>query len=117
MTTDIEKQFFETFNIEKRQIDCEQLLRLDCKDCKTCKYSVYEYPEITDRIHLNLCCILLKYNSPYGFGVNYNWTLELHKDRTLQNCILTYPFIKGFEKDEEFAEQFKTEIKALFEEG
>lgn len=54
MTTDIEKQFFETFNIEKRQVDCSQPVRLDCEDCKTCKYSIYEYPEITDRILLEL---------------------------------------------------------------
>ena len=119
MTTDIEKEFFETFGIEPRYKTC---IFKYCKnkkeyDCENCNDREWHYPEITDRIHLNLCCILLKYNSPYDFGVNYNWTLELHKERTLQNCVLTYPFIKGFEKDEEFAEQLKTEVQALFKEG
>lgn len=67
MTIDIERQFFETFNIAKRQVDCDQPARIYCSEsgCKTCKYSVYEYPEISDRILLELICINAKSQDMY----------------------------------------------------
>ncbi len=103
MTTDIEKLFFETFNIEKRQVDCEQLLRLDCEDCKTCEYSVYEYPEITDRILLELICIAM---GIIDFGSS---NVEGLKEVVL-TVLVEYT-------DEEEIEEIKQQIQSLFKEG
>lgn len=48
MTTELEKKFFETFGIEER---CE-------KDKHCCNWlcDSYQYPQITDRILLELIC-------------------------------------------------------------
>ena len=100
MTTEIEKQFLDTFNIEKTQVDCEQLLRLDCEDCKTCKYSVYEYPEITDRILLELICIVNSRRILPNLDVN---GLKEYVLKELCTMVVT--------------EQFKTEVQSLFKEG
>ena len=57
MTNEIEKQFFDTFGIEAR---------LDCKRCEAMNFALgqcaevdckYGYPQITDRILLELICI------------------------------------------------------------
>ena len=66
MTTDIEKQFFETFGIEtkKRFRGCKlgakfysEICKEPCKGCEN-EISKTEYPQITDRILLELICIL-----------------------------------------------------------
>ena len=66
MITDIEKQFFETFGIKPRSYllctscwDC-----IDAQPCEQCHYGKLiedEYPKITDRILLELICILTCY--------------------------------------------------------
>lgn len=105
MTTDIEKQFFDTFNIEKKQVDCGQLLRLDCEDCKTCKYSVYEYPEITDRILLELICVLTKSKAMLPIICSEN-TQDL-KDEILWDLI---------KAQTQFKKEIKQQVQALFKE-
>ena len=102
MTTEIEKQFFDTFNIEKTQVDCEQLLRLDCEDCKTCKYSVYEYPEITDRILLELVCIAM------GVTDFRASNIEDLKEVVLEVLINGIKYYNS--------EEIKHQVQALFEE-
>ena len=66
MITDIEKQFFETFGIKPRSYllctscwDC-----IDAQPCEQCHYGKLiedEYPKITDRILLELICILTRH--------------------------------------------------------
>lgn len=60
---DIEEKFYKTFGIEKQQT-CS---RSDTcyngsvwNDCQGC--NAYKYPQITDRILLELICILNKFN-------------------------------------------------------
>lgn len=65
--TEIEKRFFETFGIEARYIiirGCENGITFyanDCNipSCKGCSKAIREkvYPQITDRILLELICI------------------------------------------------------------
>ena len=62
MTTEIEKQFFDTFGIEaKTYLICTS--GWDCIDAQSCEECVYskliagEYPQITDHILLELICI------------------------------------------------------------
>ena len=63
MTTEIEKTFFDTFGIEpKERKACNSFPcgnpRKSCENCND--YTIYkiEYPQITDRILLELICIL-----------------------------------------------------------
>lgn len=60
MTTDLEKQFFNTFGIDP--IGCNDNKNctgaLDCTQCPNAKY-----PQITDRVLLELICILAEHYS------------------------------------------------------
>ena len=67
MTNELEKQFFSTFNIEP--IGCNDNKNctgaLDCTQCPNAKY-----PQITDRIYLELHCLLNSLDAPpYGLTV------------------------------------------------
>lgn len=59
MTTDIEKTFFETFGIEPKCETRAEHRKHECYgmvDCDECASAIY--PQITDRILLELICIL-----------------------------------------------------------
>ena len=63
MTTELEKQFFDTFGIEPREYT--QCTSMGCRDiygdCNNCQFhNIYkiDYPQITDRILLELICIV-----------------------------------------------------------
>ena len=68
MTNELEKQFFDTFGIEPNyycadEYVFEAMLEYECTEgnrekCKTCKKVGKSYPQITDRILLELICIL-----------------------------------------------------------
>lgn len=79
MTTDLEKQFFDTFEIEKR---CE--FDKYCKDCKTC--GCYHYPRLTNRILLELICIAL--NTFQTFEVYRIMDIDSLKEKILKLLIL-----------------------------
>ena len=64
MTTELEKQFFDTFGIEheERYYNCKDNLEGKCMikcPCECCNKSeeIYCYPEITDETLLKLICI------------------------------------------------------------
>jgi hypothetical protein len=65
MTTDVEKQFFDTFGIgpeiESCYHSCTQWL-----NCKQYDEAITKYPEITDRILVELICILSGYQRAIG---------------------------------------------------
>ena len=94
MTTELEKQFFDTFGIEPEPIYSE--LWAD-------ELVKYEYPQITDRILLELICIL---NNTLGF----NTDIEKLKTKTLNYCLSTF-YKKGIIND-----YFKQQVQALFKE-
>ena len=65
MTTELEKQFFDTFGIEheERYYNCKDNLEGKCGIkcfCECCDKSeeVYCYPQITDKQYLELICII-----------------------------------------------------------
>lgn len=114
MTTDIERQFFETFNIKRREYAhcCSMGCTNPNTDCDNCEYhEVYksDYPEITDRILLELICILNNY------GKNDTWAVSVEnlKDCILVNCIKV---IKEKDLKEISLNNFKHQIQALFKE-
>ena len=71
MTTDLEKQFFDTFGIEPDVESCYRSCYHKCEtksylNCKDCDKATVIYPQITDRILLELICILSKYQKDVG---------------------------------------------------
>lgn len=59
MTTDIEKNFFDTFGIEQRHKCTDGALEPCNEQCNECGYYELRYPPITDRILLELLRICL----------------------------------------------------------
>ena len=71
MTNEIEKEFFDAFGIEPydRYFKCSKQLERECKKiCECCELSeeVRYYPEITDRILLELICIETQVNKAHN---------------------------------------------------
>ena len=98
MTNELEKQFFDTFGIEpKKIIEPRYSLNTEYYEEK-----VEKYPQITDRILLELICIHIKYLT---FGI------LSHNVEKLKNEILTDLRIK---KD---VGNIYNEVRILFEEG
>ena len=98
MTDELTKTFFDTFGIKLKSIFKGCKLGIDhytstCiqETCKGCKYEIREkeYPQITDRILLELICILA-YN-PTIILFEYMFSgikeVELLKNSILLNCI------------------------------
>ena len=127
MTTDLEKKFFYTFGIEPKKeyycpscetklekwntpkgmqyvcgnhLECDYFLDSFAEDYTEClEYLGYrmEYPQITDRILLNLILIMNPYAPPVGN------TMEEMKEQVLFWCI-------------EFADELKHQVQELFKE-
>lgn len=121
MTTDIERQFFETFNIKRREYAhcCSMGCTNPNTDCDNCEYhEVYksDYPEITDRILLELIVIIMFHEDLYGFPRNVK---DLKED-VLRQLMETYnEFYNCVTCDGEYqqtAKQIKQQIQALFKE-
>ena len=110
MITDIEKQFFETFGIKPRSYllctscwDC-----IDAQPCEQCHYGKLiedEYPKITDRILLELICILSESPISISFDTLVLGASDVEK---LKGYILLA--CMGFAKD------IKHQVRTLFEE-
>lgn len=112
MTTDLEKQFFGTFGVEPKK----QCYYWDCpystgnivndtamneRDCNSCKNPNKEiYPQITDRILLELICII-------GSIYIYTQNRETLKEHILVQCMNT----QMHDRD------IKHQVQALFKEG
>ena len=116
MTNEIEKQFFDTFEIEPKSVKRTLKLAMqgydesdlpeDLKQFISSQAQVYNvYPQITDRILLELICIC---NSTYINGyTNYfmatGKTKEELKEEILKKCIT-------------LSKDIKHQVRALFEE-
>ena len=131
MTTELEKQFFDTFGIEpKLNSPCEQLLQNKyCKEnsgsrdtyfdpfpycvgfencTKDYKERVWGYPKITDRIYLELHCLLNSLdNPPYGLTVK-----EFKKD-----ILISAIGVLSRNETAKQIDNIKHQVQALFKEG
>ena len=112
MTTDLEKQFFDAFGIEpfiycsKPRLDCDARSKGFCrKDCEY--YSGVLYPQITDRILLELICIVAEY---YCFRCD-NWVEQYKSVDKLKSFILLELIGLIYQKE------IKQQVQALFKEG
>ena len=113
MTSKLEKQFFDTFEIKQREHT--QCCSMSCKkpytDCVNCQYhEVYkvDYPQVTDRILLELIFL-----QPLSIEFKYPKNIE-----ELKNTLLGYYIedLSLFAEPSE-AEIFKQQVQALFKEG
>ena len=98
MTNELEKQFFQCFGIESKTI-IEPRYSINTEYYEE---KVEKYPQITDRILLELICILIKFLT-FGF--------LSHNVEKLKNEILTDLRIK---KD---VGNIYDQVRTLFEEG
>lgn len=132
MTTDLEKQFFETFEINKPTLckyaiygyEGEQEIWYKCnkrdEECYTypnrsaCKDKETDYPQITDRILLELILITMHHEDLFGYPTN----MQELKDNTLKQLIEIYnKFSTCVTCDGEYQEtarNIKNQIQALF---
>lgn len=104
--TDIEQEFFKVFGIDKKCLhpkDCAH--KGVCKGVVACEH--YNYSEITDRVLLELICIYNKFNIMEFYCKSTN--IEQLKIVILNYCILAAEHNCN-------AEQFKTQVQALFRE-
>lgn len=105
MTNELEKQFFDTFNIEP--IGCNDNKNctgaLDCTQCPNAKY-----PQITDRILLELICIWNLYCTHTLIPTDYQKVKEYVLEQFAN--IDTYKFIVD-------TPIVKHQVRTLFEEG
>ena len=108
MTTELEKQFFDTFGIEPRQW---YKISMGKKGNFYNEPSHKSYPQITDRILLELICII---NKRSDFGL-FSSKIDELKDEILDHCLVLVgvdcDFTTGFE------EEIKQQVQALFKEG
>ena len=125
MTTEIEKQFFNTFGIEpksvKRTLELamqgydENDLPEDLRQFINSQAQVYHvYPEITDRILLELICILSEWRTylDSSYTIKANNTLHLKQD-ILKDFLELFKWYE-FKKCEK---GIKQQVRTLFEEG
>ena len=102
MTTDLEKQFFDTFGIEADQW-CKIGINKDGNFYQ--EPTDKRYPQITDTHYLKLHCLLNSIDQPpYGQNVE-----ELKKDILI--CSIG---IFGKNETTTFFEDFKHQVQALF---
>lgn len=94
MTTDLEKQFFNTFGIEPET------------GIGLVKFKEPHYPRITDRILLELICIVAEY---YCFRCD-NWVEQYESIDKLKSFILLELIGLIYQKE------IKHQVQALFEE-
>ena len=107
MTTKLEKQFFDTFGIEPMEIPSREY----DSNGEICSYYV-EYPQITDRILLELICLLNTITHP-DLGDVY---VEKLKTTVLQEYLKMFDS-DLWENEEKAKKEFIEQVQALFEEG
>lgn len=97
MTTELEKQFFDTFGIEPEYKTCifEYCKNKKENDCENCNDREWHYPEITDRILLELICILTKLQAIEKDYYRLHFcTYKTIKDQVLGDCICEKEFVQ-----------------------
>lgn len=88
--SEIEEQFFEVFGIPP--LCCKKYLtncvRYDCENCENFDNTFSTYPRITDRILLELICILTAWHlderEPYEIT---SYSVKTLKKEILEDCI------------------------------
>lgn len=109
MVSKLEKQFFDTFGIEPKQACgrtgvCNNYVNYN--DCNGCNY--YKYPAITDRILLELICILTRH---FDYA-DQNWLTKCNDIKELKVSVLRLLLLCTTN----IIEKCKHQVQALFKE-
>lgn len=115
MTTELKKQFFNTFGIEheERYYNCKDNLEGKCGikcPCECCDKSeeVYCYPQITDKQYLELIVLHNVYLETKLYSLEY----KSLKEEILQDLIDEYR-LKEIKK-EDVSNDLKHQVQAIF---
>lgn len=109
MTNELEKTFFDTFGVEPEYKTC---IFKYCKnkkeyDCENCGDRIWHYPQITDRILLELICL----------NNIYLWETHTSTVNELKNVLLNkYIEHVNLMADENEKQEYINQVRALFEE-
>lgn len=117
MTRKLEKKFYETFGIERNCCNNYEKETCPAENCTGCDY--YDYPEITDRILLELICIANR------VATTMSETIDELKKETLQTLIETQEILSDEERiftmahwarkeKEKEKEETYTQVRAVF---
>lgn len=106
MTNDLEKQFFQCFGIEPKPVYSGSKLY-------NAFITGYDYPQITDTHYLKLIAIMSKELAMIVNLLEEN--LEDLKSEILKKCVMNYHI--NVQAGREYADKFKHQVQALFEEG
>ena len=110
MDNELEKQFFNTFGIEAKY-KCTRDDNYYFPECIKCGWYIRTYPQITDRILLELICIHNNYLRTHLYSVDYESLVkEVLKD------LINEQKKKEF-KTYHVVDDMKREVQALFKEG
>ena len=110
MTNELEKRFFDTFGIPR--LCTSQVCKYwgDCEGCLHYPNFALDYPQITDRILLNLICIANEYE-------NYPETTNMKniKERTLRILLRAEKFYdkNHYGSDRQYKKLIK-QVRTLF---
>ena len=117
MTDELTKTFFDTFGIEPRGKKCTCAVRDFAKCttyyCTSCAKALEkEYPQITDRILLELICIC----SQYGFCPTARNIKDL-KPKVFKRLFKLKKNLKNNYEHQGYHNAFARKVRTLFEEG
>ena len=105
---DIELEFFKTFEIEPIPIKNYGFWLIKGSIIENNKGEKVVYPEITDKVLLELICVLNKYQTTTLVKSNYN---EL-KNEILRECYICHQVWMGCKYD--YAIDYKQQVQRLF---
>lgn len=112
MTNDLEKQFFDTFGIEPKYKDCrvKNGKEYECKNPNNRNIRLC-YPQITDRILLELICLCPDLDEVFFTDV------KQLKETLLTSYIKIYKYYTEVERLSDCEKELKHQVRKLFEEG
>ena len=109
MTNELEKQFFDTFGVEPRL----KTFAIKRNEKGEMEYPpIYEYPQITDRILLELICMA---NQHEDYPISTN--IKNIQARTLRILLRTEKFYKNYYGSDGRYKKLVKQVRTLFEEG
>ena len=111
MTNELEKKFFDTFGIPRLCTSQVCKHRGNCENCLRYPDFALDYPQITDRILLNLICIANEYE-------NYSETTNIEniQARTLRMLLKTEKYLQDTYSSQDWHNELVRKVHKLFKE-
>ena len=107
MTNELEKKFFDTFGIEISR--CTKDGNCYFQECSKCDWYIHTYPQITDRILLNLICIANEYLD-YPTSTN----IKNIQARTLRMLLKVKKYLEDTYSRQDWHDDLVRKVRKLF---